>query len=111
MPTVIEIRDFRSPFAALLTNPEETRRERFADAAKYVKDGMTLHVAENGVWSGSFEPNTYKVGNASCTHVSVSSYEKIGYHTGSDWFLQGFLLSGGKVFFHGFRSINGEVIL
>ena len=99
MQQVIDPRDYRSPFAGLLTNPEEYRREQFAKAAHMVREGLTLHVAASGVWSAS-KPST-----------SVQSYEKVGYHSGAEWIVQGFLLSGGKVFFHNFKGIDGEVCL
>lgn len=98
-PTLIDPRDYQSPFAAFLQNPEEYKRKRFAEAAAYVREGLTMHVACNGVWSAS-KPNK-----------SVQSYEKLGYHSGAEWLLQGFLLSGGKVIFHNFRNIDGEVTL
>lgn len=98
-PTKIEIRDFVSPLAGLLRNPEQYKREQFAKASEMVREGLTMHVACNGVWSAS-KPNQ-----------SVQSYEKLAYHSGAEWILQGFLLAGGKVIFHGFKGINGEVCL
>lgn len=99
MPTLIDPRDYRSPFANLLSNPERYKREQFAKAAQMVREGLTMHVACNGVWSAS-KPGT-----------SVQSYEKVGHHSGAEWIVQGFLLSGGKVIFHNFKGIDGEVCL
>ncbi len=99
MKTVIQPSDYRSPLASLLSNPEQYKREQFAKAAHMVREGLTMHVASNGVWSAS------KPG------VSVQSYEKLAYHSGTEWIVQGFLLSGGKVIFHNFKGIDGEVTL
>ncbi len=96
----IEISKYVSPLAVLLDKPEAYKAERFEEAKKYVGEGMELHVSSRGVWSGRFkEPR------------SVQSYERIGYHSGAEWLLEGFLLAGGKAFFHGFDGIEGEVSL
>ena len=104
MSIAIEIKDYSSPFHC----PDSYRDLQLAKAAKYVDEGMTMHVNSLGVWSGSF--SDLKSENCT-TSRSVSSYEKIGYHTGAEFFLQGFLQAGGKVIFNGFRGIKGEVSL
>jgi hypothetical protein len=107
-PTKIEIRDFVSPFAVYARMSEEHNRKRRAEAADYVRQGMVMHVGPCGVWSGSFPD---QVSENSRTSRSVSSYERLGYHNSADQFLLGFLLAGGKVIFHGFKGIKGEVTL
>lgn len=79
------------------------RTEKYASAIKMVTEGLTLHVACNGVWSASGER-----GN---TRTSVQSYEKIGYHTGAEYILEGYLNAGGTVIFHNFDGIDGPVKL
>jgi hypothetical protein len=93
--------DYTSPFQCLLNNPQSYKAHRFAEAKKYVAEGMTLHVAGNGRWYGTFQDKGR----------SVDSYERLGYHSGANWFLEGYLREGGRVVFHGFKGITGEVTL
>jgi hypothetical protein len=98
--TKINLESLVSPFESLLDDPLAYKAKRFKEAEGYYKEGMTLHVGKSGVWSGSFNGGRF-----------IYSYEKIGYHSGSRWLLEGFLTLGGKVVFHGFKGIHGEVSL
>lgn len=100
--TKIDPSKYVSPMAGFLTNPASYRNQKFQEAEKYTKEGMELHVGSNGVWWGKYPTDSGR---------SVQSYEKIGYHSGAEWLLEGYLAAGGKVFFHGFDGITGEVFI
>jgi hypothetical protein len=108
--TIIDIAAFKPALAGLLTDPEGMRIKRTKEAQDHVKEGMTLHVGQNGLWWGSF-PDVHTTDPTCKTSRSVQSYERVGFHSGSDYFLQAFLQAGGTVLFHGFKGIEGEVIL
>ena len=99
--TEIDTSKYVSPMAGFLTNPVAYREQRFAEAKGLVKEGMELHVSATGCWSGSFPAHLGR---------SVESFERIGYHSGAEWFLEGFLAAGGRVVFHGFDGIHGQVV-
>jgi hypothetical protein len=102
MATKIDPSKYVSPMAGLLKDPKRVKWEQFEDAADYVAEGMTLHVGVRGTWYGTFEKEPGK---------RVQSYERIGYHSGAEWLLEGFLKAGGTVIFHGFDGIEGPVSL
>jgi hypothetical protein len=101
MMTKIDPSKYVSPMAGLLNDPARVKAEQFADAATYVAEGMTLNVGIRGTWYGTFEEEPSR---------HVQSYERIGYHSGAEWLLEGFLRAGGTVIFHGFDGIEGQVV-
>jgi hypothetical protein len=100
--TKIDTSKYVSPMAGLLKDPTRVKWEQFFEASKLVAEGMTLNVGIRGTWYGTFEGEPSR---------HVQSYERIGYHSGAEWLLEGFLNAGGTVFFRGFDGIEGEVSL
>jgi hypothetical protein len=109
MTTKIDLSKYVSPMAGLLNDPARVKAKKFKDAAKYVSEGMTLNVSTRGTWYGTFEGECGAFYGDPSRHVQ--SYERIGYHSGAEWFLEGFLSAGGKVIFQGFDGIKGPVSL
>lgn len=108
--TKIDINDYNSPLTGLLGAPTEIKATRVNNAKSYAAEGMTMHVSSSGVWTGSFPDIVSNKPNC-ITYRTLQSYERIAFHSGSEWFLEAFLTAGGKVIFHGFRGIEGEVTL
>lgn len=105
--TRINPADYRGPFAVFL-KIDAPDPKQLAEARAYARESMIMHVGASGVWSGRF-PDL--VTSTATTTRSVSSYERLGYHTGTDHFLRAFLEAGGTCYFHGFRGIIGRVSL
>ncbi len=103
--TKISIEDFRSEFEALMA-PEAKHlytARKVAEGMNLAREGYEMHVSINGTWSARR--------SGMDEDSSIYSYEKLGYHSCAEKVLEGFLFAGGKVYFHGYRNIHGEVVL
>jgi hypothetical protein len=71
--------------AAVRGFPTEAKMhaKRFADGLDYAEEMESVTIATNNVWGGRAKNG-----------ASVSSYEKIGYHAGSEAFLRGLVFAG-----------------
>ena len=63
--------------------PPKMWAKRFADGLDYAKEMECVDIGINNVWGGTAK-------NGGC----VSSYERIGYHAGSEAFLRGLNFAG-----------------
>lgn len=73
--------------------PIDRTSDKYAEGIKYANEMEYMTISVNNVWGG-----------ATVNGGFVSSYEKIGYHTGSaDWFA-GVVASGCPVFVAGFEN-------
>ena len=97
--TKIQIRDFVSPFAVLLKNPDLVKLEKQKEARDLIRLQGVMHVSPSGCWSYTYDKGY------------INSYERFGYHSGAEYLLEAYLLLGGKVQFHNFRGISGSVTL
>lgn len=95
--TQINLSDFTSPFDAQHTNGPYAK-EQYGKGQKLSTEITSLQVAVNGCWSGRTKGGG-----------SLQAYERLAYHACVTDLLRGFMDAGGKVYFHGFRGITGEV--
>jgi hypothetical protein len=97
MTTKINPSEFASPFDVMHTQTQYAK-EQYKKGQKLVHEISEMHIATNGCWSG----RTLDGG-------SLQAYERLAYHACVNELLRGYLEAGGKVIFHGFRNITGEV--
>ena len=103
MTTKINLNDFASPFDAQHVGGEYEKEQYLTGRLLHSQEGwQELDISKSGCWSAS----NNKTGNG-----CLQAYERLAYHACVSYLVKGFMEAGGRVTFHGFRGITGQVTL
>lgn len=88
--------NFLTPWDAL---DSSYSRQQYEKGMRIGQEASTVYIAINGTWSARMKDGSH-----------ISSYEGIGYHSGTSALLKGFLDSGCRVSVYR-RHLKGETVI